>query len=99
MILDGISRTPIQIDSQQPVPPLKMYNHVMPHIVGPDIIISEANDDEENEENEVRQRSQKLDVMNHDSKRSSGIEPTLDPTKVLTAIVANNNGQLPPYQL
>jgi hypothetical protein len=41
-----------------------------------------------------------LNVVGHDSKRKSGVEPTLDPTKVLTAIVANNNNeQLPPYQL
>jgi hypothetical protein len=72
----------------------------MPHIVGPDIIISEVKDDEDdNQENEVNHRQQKLNILGHDSKRSSGIEPTLDPSKVLTALVANNNGQLPPYQL
>ena len=70
----------------------------MPHIVGPNIIISEVND-EENQENEVHHRQEKLDVVGHDSKRSSGVEPTLDPSKVLTALVANNNGELPPYQL
>ena len=78
---------------------MKLYNHVIPHIVGPDIVISEVNDAEENQENEIRHRPQKLDVHHHDSKRTSGIEPTLDPEKVLTAIEANNNGQLPPYQL
>lgn len=78
---------------------MKLYNHVIPHIVGPDIVISEVNDTEDNQENEIRHRTQKLDVPNHDSKRTSGIEPTLDPSKVLTAIVANNNGELPPYQL
>jgi len=71
----------------------------MPHIVGPDIIISEVKDDQDNQENEIRHRQQKLDVIGHDSKRSSGVEPTLDPSKVLTALVANDNGQLPPYQL
>jgi hypothetical protein len=72
----------------------------MPHIVGPDIVISEIKDDEDNnQENEVRHRQQKLDVIGHDIKRVSGVEPTLDPSKVLTALVANNNGQLPPYQL
>ncbi len=71
----------------------------MPHIVGPDIIISEVNDTEDNQENEIRHRQQKLDIIAHDLKRSSGVEPTLDPSKVLTALVANNNGQLPPYQL
>jgi hypothetical protein len=70
----------------------------MPHIVGPDIIITEVIDDD-NQENEIRHRQQKLNVVEHDSKRSSGIEPSLDPSKVLTALVANNNGQLPPYQL
>ncbi|CAF2407447.1 unnamed protein product [Rotaria sp. Silwood2] len=95
---DGICRTPIQIDSQLPVPSVKLYNHVLPHIVGPDIIISDANN-EDNQENEIRHRSQKLDVVRHDCKRSSDIEPTLDPSEVLTALMANNNGQLPPYQL
>ncbi len=71
----------------------------MPHIVGPDIIISEVKDDKDNQENEIRHRQQKLDVIEHDSKRSSGVEPTLDPSKVLTTLVANDNGQLPPYQL
>jgi hypothetical protein len=70
----------------------------MPHIVGPDIIITEVIDDD-NQENEIRHRQQKLNVVEHDAKRSSGIEPSLDPSKVLTALVANNNGQLPPYQL
>ena len=54
---------------------------------------------EENQENEIRYRQQKLDVVGNVSKRSSGIEPTLDPNQVLTDLVANNNGQLPPYQL
>ena len=98
-ITDGISRTPIQIDSPLPIPPLKLYNHVMPHIVGPDIIISEVDDKEDNQENKIHDRQEKLDVIGQDSKRSSGIEPTLDPSKVLTALVANNDGQLPPYQL
>jgi hypothetical protein len=72
----------------------------MPHIVGPDIIISEVkDDDDDNQENEVRHRQQKLDISGHDTKRVSGVEPTLDASKVLTALVANNNGQLPPYQL
>ncbi len=35
----------------------------------------------------------------NDLKRSSGVEPTLDPTTVLPDLIANNNGQLPPYQL
>ena len=101
LILDGISRTPIQIDSQLPIPSLKLYNHVLPHITGPDIILSEeVRDNEDNQENEIRQRQQSLTVVGHDTKRSSGVEPTLDPSKVLTAIVANNNNeQLPPYQL
>ncbi len=38
-------------------------------------------------------------VEENDSKRPSGVEPTLDPTTVLTDLIANNNGQLPPYQL
>jgi len=55
----------------------------MPHIIGPNINISE-----------------KVDVIEeNDSKRPSGVEPTLDPTTVLTDLIANNNGQLPPYQL
>lgn len=86
-----ISRTPIQIDSQAPAQNLKLYNHVMPHIIGPNISISENN--------ENNYREQKLGVDENETKRSSGVEPTLDPTKVLTALVANNNGQLPPYQL
>jgi hypothetical protein len=100
-ISDGISRTPIQIDSQLPNPPLKLYNHVLPHIVGPDINLSEeVRDNKDNQENDIRHHQQTLNVVGHDSKRSSGIEPTLDPSKVLTAIVANNNNeQLPPYQL
>ncbi|CAF1249021.1 unnamed protein product [Rotaria sordida] len=95
---DGICRTPIQINSQLSVPSVRLYNHVLPHIVGPDIIISDINN-ENNQENEIRHRSQQLDVIKHDSKRSSGIEPTLDPNEVLTVLMANNNGQLPPYQL
>ncbi|CAF0761234.1 unnamed protein product [Adineta steineri] len=95
---DGISRTPIQIDSQLPIAPLKLYNHVIPHIVGPDLILPEVIDDS-NQENEIRHRQQKLDIVGHDTKRSSGIEPSLDPTKVLTTLMANHNGQLPPYQL
>lgn len=72
----------------------------MPHIVGPEIIITEANDNEDdNQENQVRYRQQKLDIIENNFKRSSGVEPTLDPSEVLTALVANNNGQLPPYQL
>lgn len=77
----------------------------MPHIVGPDIIISEVKDDDDNnnndsnQENQMRYRQQKLHPIENNCKRSSGIEPTLDPSKVLTALVANNNGQLPPYQL
>jgi hypothetical protein len=60
----------------------------MPHIIGPNINISENN-----------YREEKVDVEENDLKRSSGVEPTLDPTTVLPALVANNNGQLPPYQL
>ncbi len=92
LYLDGISRTPIQIDSQVPVPPLRFYNHVLPHIIGPDINISEDN-------NENIPQEQEGEVDENEQKRASGVEPTLDPTKVLTALVANNNGQLPPYQL
>lgn len=32
-------------------------------------------------------------------KRLSDVEPTLDPNVVLNALMANTNGQLPPYQL
>lgn len=95
---DGICRTPIQIDSQVPAPPVKLYNNVLPHIVGPSIIISDVNN-EDNQENEIRHRPQKLDVVKNDTRRTSGIEPTLDPSEVLTALMANHNGQLPPYQL
>lgn len=51
----------------------------------------------ENDENQAPIQS-----MTHgesEQKRSSGVEPTLDPTIVLTALVANNDGKLPPYQL
>ena len=61
----------------------------MPHIIGPDVTIPE--DDREN--------IPQVDTESTEPKRSSGVEPTLDPTKVLTALVENNNGQLPPYQL
>jgi len=64
----------------------------MPYITGPDIILSE-----ENNENKVQ--DQKIESDENEPKRTSGVEPTLDPTKVLTALVSNNNGQLPPYQL
>jgi len=60
----------------------------MPHIIGPNIIISENN-----------YREEKFDVEENDSKRPSGVEPTLDPTTVLKDLIANNNEQLPPYQL
>ncbi|CAF0942631.1 unnamed protein product [Adineta ricciae] len=95
---DGISRTPIQIDNQLPVQPLKLYNHVIPHIVGPQLPLSDVMD-EDNQENDVRHRQQKLSIVEHDTKRVSGIEPTLDPSKVLTTLMANHDGQLPPYQL
>ena len=72
--------------------PLRLYNHVMPHIVGPNIIIPEEN-------NENHHHEQKLGDEENEPKRISGVEPTLDPTVTLTALVANNNGQLPPYQL
>jgi hypothetical protein len=64
----------------------------MPHIIGPDITVPEDNDENNSQE-------EKVDVEKNESKRPSDVEPTLDPTKVLTALVANNNGQLPPYQL
>ena len=60
----------------------------MPYITGPDLILCEENNENHHDE-------QKLD----EPKRSSGVEPTLDASKVLTALVANNNGQVPPYQL
>lgn len=68
----------------------------MPHIVGPDLSSTSEKTDQENQ---IRQRPQNLTVTGSEIKRSSGIEPTLDPSTVLTAIVANNQGQLPPYQL
>ncbi|UJR14063.1 hypothetical protein I4U23_001060 [Adineta vaga] len=89
---DYISRTPIQIDNQLPLPTLKLYNHVMPHITGPDISIPEDND--ENNHNQPN-----LNVEDDEPKRISNVEPTLDPTVTLAALVTNNNGQLPPYQL
>lgn len=90
---DEISRTPIQIDSQVPAPSLKLYNHVMPYIIGPDINISK-------DTSETHQRViENIAEQENEPKRTSGVEPTLDPTKVLTALVENNNGQLPPYQL
>ncbi len=64
----------------------------MPYITGPDLILREENNENNDDE-------QKLDVDENEPKRTSVVEPTLDPTKVLTALVANNNGQLPPYQL
>jgi hypothetical protein len=60
----------------------------MPYIIGPDINIS----------NDI-QSEEKLDTEENEAKRSSGVEPTLDPTKILTDLVENNNGRLPPYQL
>ncbi|CAF3146033.1 unnamed protein product [Rotaria socialis] len=95
---DGISRTPIQIDSQLPAPSVKLCNHVLPHIIGPSVVISEVNNND-NQENEIRHRSQKLDITRNNIKRISDIEPTLDPSDVLAALMANNNCQLPPYQL
>lgn len=71
---------------------MKLYNHVMPYIIGPDISIPE--DPRENHQRIVR-----ADEQENEPKRSSGVEPTLDPTKVLTELIENNNGQLPPYQL
>ncbi|CAF1091337.1 unnamed protein product [Adineta steineri] len=89
---DGVNRTPIHIDNQAPIASLKLYNHVMPYIVGPDISIPE-----ENKENTYP--DEKVDVEENEPKRISDIQPTLDPTITLTALIANNNGQLPPYQL
>jgi hypothetical protein len=66
----------------------------MPYIIGPDINIPEDN-------RENVQREEKIDTEEEENepKRSSGVEPTLDPTKVLAALVESNNGRLPPYQL
>jgi hypothetical protein len=64
----------------------------MPYIIGPDINISDDN-------HENIQSEEKLDTEENEAKRSSGVEPTLDPTKILTDLVENNNGRLPPYQL
>lgn len=73
--------------------PSKMYNHVTSPIVGPDLPGLGGN-------NENRHPTRHGDEhSDSDVKRTSGVEPSLDPTTVLTAIVANNNGQLPPYQL
>ena len=77
---------------------MKLYNHVIPHIVGPQLPLSDIMD-EDNQENDVRHRQQKLSIVEYDTKRVSGIEPTLDPSKVLTTLMANHDGQLPPYQL
>ena len=87
---ETISRTPIQITTTT----TKLYNHVASPIVGPDLppIV------DENDEN-LTENDQKIDYIDNETKRTSGVEPTLDPTTVLTALVANNNGQLPPYQL
>ena len=71
---------------------MKLYNHVTSPIVGPHLPILE-----ENTENQCPK--DQIDYADNDAKRTSGVEPTLDPTTVLTALVANNNGQLPPYQL
>ena len=73
---------------------MKLYNHVLPQIVGPDIFIDEVQD-----ENALRHRPSRPDLIDHDLKRSSGVEPSLDPSKVLKALETNHNGQLPPYQL
>mgnify|MGYP006924709598 FL=1 len=89
--LDEISRTPIQIDNQFPAPHGRLYNHVPSQIIGPDFPLTA--DQSKNNENH---REEDKDP---ETKRTSGVEPTLDPTKVLTALVANSNGQLPPYQL
>lgn len=64
----------------------------MPYIVGPDINIPQ-------DTGETHQRVEHNEEQENEPKRSSGVEPTLDPTKVLTALVENNDGQLPPYQL
>ena len=71
-----------------------MYNHVASPIVGPNLPMVD-----ENGENFQSTDQQQLAPVENDAKRTSGVEPTLDPTTVLTALVANNNGQLPPYQL
>ena len=64
----------------------------MPYIIGPDISIPE-------DPCENHQCVEHVDEQENEQKRSSGVEPTLDPTKVLTELIENNNGQLPPYQL
>jgi hypothetical protein len=61
----------------------------MPHIIGPNISIKDENTYPE----------QTAESEENEPKRTSGVEPTLDPAKVLPALVAYNNGQLPPYQL
>ena len=71
---------------------MRLYNHVMPYIIGPNINIPDDN-------RENNQREKNIDTEDNEPKRSSGVEPTLDPTKVLTDLVENNNGKLPPYQL
>ncbi|CAF1363325.1 unnamed protein product [Rotaria sordida] len=50
---DAIARTPIQIDSQMSVQPLKSFNHVvMPRIIGSEISLHEENNHSEKKMNQ-----------------------------------------------
>ncbi|CAF0986839.1 unnamed protein product [Rotaria sp. Silwood1] len=79
---DAIARTPIQIDSQVPVQPLKSYNHLIPRIIGRDISINEEN-------NENNPNEKKVNNDENESKHLIDVEPILDPNKKLTNLVTN----------
>ncbi|CAF1581074.1 unnamed protein product, partial [Rotaria sordida] len=57
------------------------------HIIGSDISNHEDN-------NENNHREYKVHVEENKPKRSNDVEPTLHPNKILTALIANDNGQL-----
>ncbi|CAF4222744.1 unnamed protein product, partial [Rotaria sordida] len=44
--------------------------------------------------NENNHREYKVHVEENKPKRSNDVEPTLHPNKILTALIANDNGQL-----
>ncbi|CAF3070475.1 unnamed protein product, partial [Rotaria sp. Silwood2] len=58
-----------------PVTSLRLYNHVMLHIIGSDISNPEDN-------NKNNHREQKVHVEENKSKHSNDVEPTLHPNKI-----------------
>ena len=68
----------------------------MPNIVGPDFVIDLVESDQENQ---LCHHQDNLQLIEKGFKRTSVIEPTLDPSEVLPILIAKNNGRISSYEL